>query len=260
MGAWKNLFAGVTTVVHHDAWEEAFERDFPLRVAPLASADSLGMTPDLGGLGPGTPFGLHLAEGIDTDAAGEVRTAEAKGLLTRNLIAVHGVGMDADGIARFRASGAALVWCPSSNLFLFGRSAPPALLGEGVDVLLGSDSLLTGAGDLLDELAWARAIGGLNDARLESSVGEVAAARLGLDTPALDPGARADLVLLARPLAEARAADVMLVVANGVPRVARPDLVPQLGALAGRGSEMTIGTVVRWTSAHTPDPISGRYS
>src|ERR1700761_8449528 len=31
-GAWKNLFAGVTTVVHHDAWEAEFETAFPLRV------------------------------------------------------------------------------------------------------------------------------------------------------------------------------------------------------------------------------------
>ena len=120
-------------------------------------------------------------------------------------------------------------------------------------------SLLTGAGDLLDELAYARAIGGLSDTRLDGAVGAVAAARLGLAAPACDPGARADLVLLARPLAEARASDVMLVVANGAPRVARPDLAPQLGGLAERGTEMTIGSVVRWTSAATPEPTPGRY-
>jgi len=154
------------------------------------------MTPDLDGVGEGERFGLHLAEGVDEAAADEVRAIAAKGLLTRDLIAVHGVGMDSDGIARFRASGAALVWCPSSNLFLFGRTAPAALLDDGIDVLLGSDSLLTGAGDLLDELACARAIGGLSDARLEGAVGVVAAARLGLDRPALDPGDRADLLLL----------------------------------------------------------------
>jgi cytosine/adenosine deaminase-related metal-dependent hydrolase len=257
-GAWKNLFAGVTSVVHHDAWEEAFDRDFPIRVVPLASADSLGMAPDFDGVGEG-PFGLHLAEGVDEAAADEVRTIAAKGLLTRDLIAVHGVGMDPDGINRFRASGAALVWCPSSNLFLFGRTAPAALLDDGIDVLLGSDSLLTGAGDLLDELACARAIGGLSDARLEGAVGAVAATRLGLDAPALDPGNRADLILLRRPLVEARGADVLLVVANGAVRVARSDLAPSLGSHADHGIEMTIGTVVRWTSARTPAPTSGRY-
>jgi cytosine/adenosine deaminase-related metal-dependent hydrolase len=258
-GAWKNLFAGVTSVVHHDVWEDSFDRDFPIRVVPLASVDSLGMAPGLDGVGEGKRFGLHLAEGVDEAAADEVRTIAAKGLLTRDLIAVHGVGMDADGITRFRASGAALVWCPSSNLFLFGRTAPAALLDDGIDVLLGSDSLLTGAGDLLDELAFARAIGGLSDARLEGAVGAVAAVRLGLDAPALDPGGRADLALLRRPLVEARATDVLLVVANGAVRVACPDLAPRLGIHADRGTEMTIGTVVRWTSAHTPEPTSGRY-
>jgi cytosine/adenosine deaminase-related metal-dependent hydrolase len=258
-GAWKNLFAGVTSVVHHDTWEDAFDRDFPIRVVPLASADSLGMTPDLDGVGEGERFGLHLAEGVDEAAADEVRTIAARGLLTRDLIAVHGVGMDPHGITRFRASGAALVWCPSSNLFLFGRTVPAALLDDGIDVLLGSDSLLTGAGDLLDEMAFARAIGGLSDARLEGAVGAVAAARLGLDPPALDPGDRADLILLRRPLVEARAADVLLVVANGAVRVACPELASRLGSHADHGIEMTIGTVVRWTSARTPEPTSGRY-
>jgi len=36
-GAWKNLFAGVTTVVHHDPWEADFERDFPIRVARVGN-------------------------------------------------------------------------------------------------------------------------------------------------------------------------------------------------------------------------------
>ena len=248
-GAWKNLFAGVTSVVHHDAWEDDFDRDFPLRVVPITSADSLGMAPELPHIGDGAVFSLHVAEGVDGQAAEEVRTLEARGLLTRSLIAVHGVGMDADGVDRFRGSGAALVWCPSSNLFLFGQTVPDGLLGDGIDVLLGSDSRLTGEGDLLDEIACARSIGGLDDRRLESAVGAVAARRLELDEPSLAPGARADLMLIARPLLDARTADVLLVIANGAPRVAHPDLVPQLGDLALRGAAMTIGPVTRWISA-----------
>ena len=249
-GAWKNLFAGVTSVVHHDPWEEAFDRNFPLRAVKVASADSLGMTPDLSGVHRGEPFSLHLAEGVDEGAADEVRALEARGLLTRDLIAVHGVGMDADAIQRFRGSGAALVWCPGSNLFLFGRTAPSALLAEGIDVLLGSDSRLTGAGDLLDEIACARSIGGLDDRRLEGAVGAVAARRLGLEETSLDPGGRADLMLVARPVLAARAADVLLVIAGGAPRVVHPDLVSGLGDIAAAGTAMTIGPVTRWTSAH----------
>src|SRR6476619_8364421 len=46
-GAWKNLRAGVTTVVHHDRWELDFDRGFPLRVVPLPSAHSVGLEPEI---------------------------------------------------------------------------------------------------------------------------------------------------------------------------------------------------------------------
>lgn len=219
-GAWKNLRAGVTTVVHHDPWEPAFDNAFPLRVVPIACADSLGMTPTLSGIEPETRFCLHLAEGTGSTAADEIRELHARRLLGPNLLAVHAVGLDHAGIALFRRSGAAVVWCPTSNVFLFGRTAPAPLLAEGVDVLLGSDSLLTGAGDLLDELRCARATRLLEDDRLEAAVGEVAARRLGLPPARLEPGERADLVVLSRPLLEASAKDVQLVVAGGIVRIA----------------------------------------
>jgi cytosine/adenosine deaminase-related metal-dependent hydrolase len=258
VGAWKNLFAGVTSVVHHDAWDPDFGRDFPLRVLRVASADSLGMTGGRITPPPGQPFCLHLAEGIDEDAAAEVPALNAMGLLSPSLIAVHGVGMDGDGIARFRASGAALVWCPTSNQFLFGRTAPDELLRDGLDVLLGSDSLLTGTGDLLDELRHARALGTLSDERLEDAVGATAARRLGIAPPSLEPGAPADLVLLTRPLLEARREDVVLVIARGIPRVARSDLADRLNRLTPRGALMHIGPVSRWTNGHAAMAVKGR--
>ena len=258
-GAWKNLFAGVTSVMHHDAWEEEFDRDFPVRVVRVPNADSLGMSPSLGRAGNGAsdgandgPFALHLAEGVDAGAAAEVRVLDEKGLLTCDLIAVHGVGMDADSIARFRRAGAALIWCPSSNLFLFERTAPAALLREGIDILLGSDSLLTAAGDLLDELRCARAQGSLCDARLEAAVGPVAARRFGLPAPSIEPGSVADLVLLSRPLLDACADDVVLVMIAGQPRVARRDVARRLGGLATHGAEMTVGSVTRLTYGAAP--------
>lgn len=255
-GAWKNLFAGVTSVMHHDAWEDDFDRDFPVRVVRVPNADSLGMSPSLDHAGDGT-FALHLAEGVDEGAAAEVRVLDEKGLLTRHLIAVHGVGMDAESIARFRRAGAALIWCPSSNLFLFEQSAPAALLRDGIDILLGSDSLLTAAGDLLDELRCARAQGNLCDERLEAAVGPVAARRFGLPAPSIEPGSVADLFLLSRPLLDACADDVVLVMIAGEPRVARSDVANRLGGLATRGAEMTIGSVTRLTYGAAP-PNLGR--
>jgi hypothetical protein len=252
-GAWKNLFAGVTTVVHHDPWEPDFERGFPLRVARVRAAHSLGFDPALAGAGEGPgPFSLHLAEGVDTEAAEEVRELDRRGLLGPGLLAVHAVGPDADGVRRLRASGAAVVWCPTSNLFLFGRTSPAALLAPGIDVLLGSDSLLSADGDLLDELRAARALGMLDDRRLLDAVGAVAARRLGLPPPTLAEGAAADLAVFRRPPLEASAADVALVVAAGVLRVLDPALASGAGPLAGRGERMRLGGVVRWVDGRTP--------
>jgi imidazolonepropionase-like amidohydrolase len=91
-----------------------------------------------------------------------------------------------------------------------------------MDVLLGSDSRLTAAGDLLDELRAARALGSLGDDRLLDAVGATAARRLGIAAPSLEIGAAADLAVFRRPPLEASAADVALVVAGGVVRVADP--------------------------------------
>src|SRR3954471_8935331 len=41
-GALKNLIAGVTTVVHHDRWHSTLDQDFPLRMARVRVAHSLG--------------------------------------------------------------------------------------------------------------------------------------------------------------------------------------------------------------------------
>lgn len=246
-GAWKNLFAGVTTVVHHDPWEPDFAADFPIRVMRVRGAHSLGFEVDVDARaaeGAG-PFCIHLAEGTDPLSAEEVRDLDRRGLLTPDLLAVHVVGADADGVARLRASGAAMVWCPTSNRFLFGRTAPPELLAPGMDVLVGSDSLLTGDGDLLDELRAARALGVLSDDRLLDAVGATAARRLGIPQPALEIGAPADIAVFRRPVLDATPADVALVMVDGVVRVLDPSLAPVLPLTTG-GRAMEIGGVTRW--------------
>ena len=246
-GAWKNLFAGVTTVVHHDKWEADFDRDFPIRVARVDSADSLGFAEDLHPPSR-SPFALHVAEGIDDVAAGEVDELDRRGLLNSRLLAVHAVGLRNGASQRFARSGAALVWCPTSNHFLFGRTTSRELVESTCDVLLGSDSRLTGAGDLLDELRAAHALQLLDEKALADAVGQTAARRLGIAEASLEPGSKADFILLGEPLTQARRDDVALVVVDGEPRVARPDVAARLGVIAEQGKVMRIGKTVRWTS------------
>jgi cytosine/adenosine deaminase-related metal-dependent hydrolase len=256
-GAWKNLFAGVTSVVHHDRWDDELGRDFPLRVVRVANDDSVTLTPSLGASRKrGSPYALHLAEGTDEQAASEVDTIARVGLLDNQLLAVHVVGPGEAGGDRLRRSGAALVWCPSSNYFLFGRTAPRSLFNGETDVLLGSDSLLTGAGNLLDEIRFARATGRLDGEWLETTVGETAAKRLGLASPMLEPGAPADFVLLAAPLLQATARDVRLTVVAGVPRVAAPETARQLERFGVSGTQRTVAGVTRWTQIASK-PLDG---
>jgi cytosine/adenosine deaminase-related metal-dependent hydrolase len=246
-GAWKNLLSGVTHVVHHDAWEDAFEVDFPINVVRIANADSVATLPEVAPITNG-PFALHVAEGVDNAAAEDVRILDARGYLHGNLLAVHAVGPDADGIARLRGRGCALVWCPTSNHFLFRRSTPSALLADGMDILLGTDSLLTGAGTLLDELRAARGV--ISDARLLDAVGALAARRLRIPAPSLAPGSPANLAFFRRALLDANIDDVALVMAGGELRVLDPELVAPLKVHGGR---MTVwrGTR-RWISGAAP--------
>lgn len=245
-GAWKNLIAGATTVVHHDPWTPELDGPLPIRVARIRCAHSLGIEPDaIAACHDGSPFAVHVAEGVDDGAADEIRELDVRGVLDEHLLAVHVVGADDDGVRRLTNGGAAVVWCPTSNQFLFGRTAPQELLA-GCDVLLGSDSLLTGAGSLLDELRSARTLGLVDDARLIDSVGRTAAARLQIPSPSLDPGAPADLVVFSRPLLDCDAGDVALVVCAGVPRVIHPGLRESFGPFAAGAREMRAFGVTRW--------------
>ena len=221
-GALKNLLAGVTSVVHHDVWEAGFEKDFPLRVVDVRTVHSLGTERSLAMAhrhDRTMPLCIHLAEGTTPAMAEEVREANRLGLLDDQLIAVHLVGVDAEGIELLAGRGVTAVWCPTSNDFLFGRTAPAALLTK-LDVLIGSDSMLTGAGTLLDELRFARGSGLLDDQRLLDGVGRMAANKLRIPEPTLSVGGRADVAVFARPPLLATCEDVQLVIAGGVPRVA----------------------------------------
>lgn len=167
-GGLKNLLAGVTTVAHHDPWDVAFSRDFPVRVV-----DSYGWSHSLqlGALsddsttryGPPVhesflatpaelPWTIHLAEGIDDVARAELPRLEAMGCLGSNTIIVHGTALSEADIDRVIERGASVVWCPSSNLGMLGRTITPRRLADAGRLGLGTDSRLTGSRDLLDEL------------------------------------------------------------------------------------------------------------
>ena len=252
-GALKNLLAGTTCVAHHDPWHPALDADD----FPVALLHDYGWSYALGwpGYGPPVqasfaatpsdrPWLIHLAEGTDGVAHAELAQLDQYGCLAGNSVLIHGVGTSSQDVERIIARGAAVVWCPRSNLNLLGRTLDPRRLCAAGRLALGSDSRLSGARDLLDELAGVVDGYGLDAAQLLALVTTQAARILRMpERGHLQPGAIADLVIVedhggdpVRNLAGIERSRIRAVVRDGVPRIADPDFAEWF-AVAGVETE-----------------------
>ena len=234
IGGVKNVLSGVTTVAHHDVLYPFLTGDrFPTyALTDYGWSHSLYIdgeeqvrnaylrTP------PNWPWIIHAAEGVDEEAAGEFDRLDALGCVGANTLIVHGIALDRTRRMRLEQAAAGLIWCPSSNLRLFGSTAEVSDLARAGRVALGTDSRLTGSRDLLCELEVARETSGLAAATLESLVTRDAAALLRLDDRGvLRVGARADLLILpgGTTLPGTTRSDVRLVVLGGLSLYADAD-------------------------------------
>lgn len=145
-GGLKNLISGVTTVYHHNPSRRVNrKKSFPVFVPDIGWAHSLAVEKKFR-YEKNNPFIIHAAEGIDDFAAAETKRLEELDLLHSNTFLVHGISADANLV---NSKGASLIWCPSSNLYMFNKTAPIKLFKK---VFLGTDSTLTGSPTLLDEM------------------------------------------------------------------------------------------------------------
>jgi cytosine/adenosine deaminase-related metal-dependent hydrolase len=234
VGALKNLLSGVTTVCHHNPLHRALRWRYPIKVVKRFG---LSHSLDIDGTRVAAtyrqtpkqwPWIIHAAEGVDEAASGELRLLSELGCLGSNTVLVHGVALQRAGAEQVLQRGGALVWCPTSNDFLFGRTADVRPFSDCDRLALGSDSRLSGAGDLLDELRGAWATQQLSAESLVKAVTSNAANVLRLaDAGRLIPGAPADITVIRRQAADpfesvvaASRRDLHLTMVNGVPLVA----------------------------------------
>ena len=246
-GGLKNLLAGVTTVAHHDPWHAVLDDpDFPvglLRHFGWSHSLGLGARRDdrpprygppvhtsFAATPAGHPWMIHLAEGTDEVARAELAQLDALGCLAANTVLVHGVGLTSAGVEQVIACGAAVVWCPSTNLAMLGRTLDPRRLFDAGRLLLGTDARLTGARDLLDELRVAATQSDLSPRELLRLVTLDASRILGLrDCGSLSVGQRADCLIVRADgdsyatLIGTDRSMVRAVVRGGVPRIADPE-------------------------------------
>ncbi|MBI1880352.1 MAG: amidohydrolase family protein [Chloroflexi bacterium] len=208
IGVLKNLLCGVTTVCHHNPLHKSVRRDFLLHVikdygfchSPFRGDD---VVTSYRRTKAGDPWIIHLAEGIDAEAAGEFDQLDRLGALQQNTILVHGVGLTRSQRQALIDRGGGLIWCPGSNHFLFGQTACVQEVAEAGKLALGSDSRLSGEFDLLAELQVANQTGQLSPHALFRSVTVDAARILRLREGGqgqIVVGGVADLVLLPLPI------------------------------------------------------------
>jgi cytosine/adenosine deaminase-related metal-dependent hydrolase len=238
LGAVKNLLSGVTTVAHHDPLHASLcELQYPIRVVTRYGwAHSLYLEGDsrTGESQRRTPaewpWIIHAAEGVDEEAREEFWRLDRLGCLQPNTLLVHGVALGAAERRRLAGASAGLIWCPSSNLHLFGATADVAALTAEGRVALGTDSRLTGARDLLEELRIASEQAPLTSKALQSIVTRDAARLLRLTDYGLVRGAHADLLVLpsGTRLERCRRAEVRLVMVGGIAVYGDPDLTHAL--------------------------------
>ena len=109
-GAIKNLLSGVTTVAHHNPLHPTlFNCEFPIRVLKRFSwAHSLRFSPDwlptFRDTPRNCPFIMHVAEGTDESAHGELYVLAEAGALTDCMVLVHGVAIESSDLTLISSS------------------------------------------------------------------------------------------------------------------------------------------------------------
>jgi cytosine/adenosine deaminase-related metal-dependent hydrolase len=242
-GAIRNLLCGVTTVCHHNPLhEELTLPNFPVRVlSRFGWAHSLAFDGDVKGKFQRTPkehpFILHACEGMDEESMNEVSRLDQMQVLDERTVIVHGLACTAREISLINRRGASLVICPTSNSFLFGKTLSRELLTSVERLAIGSDSPITAAGDLLDEVHYLSSEAGIDPEKIynmvtsspaemfhlkdgegqiiESGVADLIAVRNRYDTPA-------------RAVSELTFGDVKLVILAGRVQMASPHLYARL--------------------------------
>jgi cytosine/adenosine deaminase-related metal-dependent hydrolase len=194
-GIYKNLLAGVTTIVNHG---DILSIENPL-------INILQETQNLHSVKfqkkwkwkLNNPFiknktcVIHAGEGTDKQSADEINKLLKWNLLNRKLVGVHGVAMSPQQAKKFEA----LVWCPESNNVLLNKHADIARLKANTKIVFGTDSTLTGNWNIWQHLRLARTLKVTSDEELFNMITNSAAQLWNLNSGRIQDGKDADIVI-----------------------------------------------------------------
>lgn len=142
-GIYKNLLNGCTTVLDHgkehkapDEWIDVYRNTHSLHSVAFEKNWKRKLNHPFRRK---KPYVIHAGEGTDELARAEAGKINRANYLRKKIVAVHAVSIEAAEARGFQG----IVWCPSSNEFMFGTTAPVNQLKQFTRIVFGTDSTLT---------------------------------------------------------------------------------------------------------------------
>lgn len=197
-GVYKNLLNGCTTVVDHgkehkapDEWIHVYRNTHSLHSVAFEKKWKRKLNLPFQRK---KPYVIHAGEGTDELARSEAGKINRANYLRKKIVAVHAVSMETTEARGFQG----IVWCPSSNDFMFGITAPVHQLKQYTRIVLGTDSTLTADWALKEQLQTALNTGMVQLPELIGMLSTEPAALWGLQHKGkIAPGYDADICLYA---------------------------------------------------------------
>jgi len=169
LSMYKNIFGGVVTVNDHYPHDKnnKFIIKMPIRVikdysiAHAVSSFALKWGDKIEiehkkAINENLPFITHCAEGFDRETQSAIKTLEKKKCLDDHDVLIHCIGFSEEDIKKVQKTGATVVWCPGSNMYMFNVTCKiKKILEANINVCIGTDSTHSGSSNILEEMRFA---------------------------------------------------------------------------------------------------------
>ena len=131
----------------------------------------------------------------------------------------------------------AIIWCPESNRFLLGADATVKELKMQTQIVLGTDSTLTGSWNIWDHLRLAKETKQAKDHEIFEMLTSAPAALWNLNKGSIATGKDADIVVAKRKSGnamnsffETNPEDILLIIQEGMLKIFDASIISQLDA------------------------------
>ncbi|QHT65974.1 hypothetical protein GXP67_04455 [Rhodocytophaga rosea] len=165
-GILKNILNGITTIVHHGGYHRlinqfnypvflhyqyihsiSYEKNWKLKLNyPWFQKDVM----------------VHIGEGTSPEMTAEIDNLIKWNLFKRNLIGIHAIQILPKHAKHFKA----IIWCPDSNIYLYGKGPVIDKVKHLTTIVFGTDSNLSASSNMWQQVRVARGLGMLSDEEL----------------------------------------------------------------------------------------------